>query len=55
MPAVAQTRGAAIEDFSTFTANSEPLVTDSEPVQKPPLPTASLIFAVGLISLLRRR
>jgi hypothetical protein len=55
MPAVAQTRGAVIEDFSTFTANSEPQVSDSELGQKIPIPIVSLIFAVGLISLLRRR
>lgn len=55
MPAVAQTRGAVIEDSSTFTANSEPQVPDSELGQKIPIPIVSLIFAVGLISLLRRR
>lgn len=55
MPAVAQTRGAVIEDSSTFTANSEPQVSDSELGQKIPIPIVSLIFAVGLISLLRRR
>ena len=55
MPTAAQTPGAALEEVSRPTASAGTKDSASEPNDVPEPAITSLIFAAGLLTLLRRR
>jgi hypothetical protein len=55
MPAAAQTPGAELDEVSKPTASAGTKVSASEPHEVPEPAITSLIYAAGLITLLRRR
>jgi hypothetical protein len=55
MSPVNQTSGAALDEVSSSTASLSTKITEGEPFPQPQPAIISLIFAVGLITLLHRR